>query len=323
MDLQSVAAIATIIGTIITIILILASENIRRHGIRFINLIKRNNVKKIDTSSKYTIQRIPEIVLNELKKSDLNMDALNILPGFTINDLAEYCRIFHPNKSKNFIFEKVSCAREVAFTTKYAEPKEDEKLINMKLIGHGEINLWYLYFYDLLKIISLNNLDEIDILDVGICNGKVMKPIYENINKLNGIDISKKAIDYCKLNFPKANLFVDSAENLTTINNSSIDLYLSFRTYQSSYFGTKKALIEAYRVLRSGGFIVISIPIMYARKDGTLLKGLQPPNKLEPTMEYAYNILERIRELLDICNFVNITDFRKSPFELYIYAQRK
>lgn len=251
------------------------------------------------------------------------MDGLNIIPGFTISDLMKYCSYVHPNNSNKFIFEKVIYAREIAFTTKYAEPKEDEKLIDLKSIRHEEINLWHSYFYDLLKVLSLNNLNEIAILDVGICNGKVMEKIYRNLDKLNGIDISKKAIDYSKFLFPKANLNVDSAEKLTTINHNSIDLYLSFRTYQSSFFDIKKALREAYRVLRSGGFIVISIPIMYVKKDGTLLKGLQPPNKLEPTMEYAENILERIKENLEICNFVNIKDFRKSPFELYIYAQRK
>lgn len=46
MDLQSGAAIATIIGTIVTISIILLSEHNRKYVTRILILVKRKNVKK-------------------------------------------------------------------------------------------------------------------------------------------------------------------------------------------------------------------------------------------------------------------------------------
>ena len=49
------------------------------------------------------------------------------------------------------------------------------------------------------------------------------------------------------------------AEKLTLLSDDSYDLYVSLRTYNSSFFDIKKAISEANRVLKSNAGIIISI----------------------------------------------------------------
>ena len=82
------------------------------------------------------------------------------------------------------------------------------------------------------------------------------------------------------------------------------------------------ALHEAYRVLRLEGLVIISIPIMYLKGDGEVLKGLIPSGSTEPKMEYAESMVTRIEKLLNTLNFKKVGVDRRSPFEVYIHARR-
>jgi ubiquinone/menaquinone biosynthesis C-methylase UbiE len=116
--------------------------------------------------------------------------------------------------------------------------------------------------------------------------------------------------------------FVCPAEDLIQIPNKSVDLYISLRTYQSTLFDRRSALHEAYRVLRNGGIILLSVPIMFLRQEGKVLAGLIPPDSSEPNMEYARQFVARIQAYLTILNFQEVKTDERSPFEIFISARR-
>ena len=97
-----------------------------------------------------------------------------------------------------------------------------------------------------------------------------------------------------------------SAEDLSNIKTSSVDLYLPFRTFQSTLVDRRAAVHEAYRVLRKGGVAIISIPILYLKENGEALQGLIPPDSYKPKIEYAKEIVKRIKEYMEIINFYKV-----------------
>jgi ubiquinone/menaquinone biosynthesis C-methylase UbiE len=174
----------------------------------------------------------------------------------------------------------------------------------------------------LLKDLRVDDLNAIDVLDVGIGNGYADCLILEHLNRFIGVDTSAGALEYAKKKLPQMIGYVNDAEDLDAIANASVDVYLSFRTFQSSLFDRRAALHEAHRVLRKGGLIILSIPIMFLKDDGSVLSGLIPPGSFEPEMDYAKEIVGRVRHLLKTLNFKDVGMDDRSPFEVYVYAHR-
>ncbi|WP_321307220.1 class I SAM-dependent methyltransferase [Marinifilum fragile] len=286
-------------------------------------VILTDTSSEVDKVSKYAVCRIPDIIKNELRNAQLNVDGLFFKPSFTISDLKVFTKkIYYPRVAEAQIDTVIDNAREKAFTLKYAEPKEDEKITALNKIKISGLKHWETYFYDLLQKLKLDNFNSYEILDIGIGNGSTVKNLYKNTQNVIGVDISKKALDNAKRILPNVKLIQNEAENLRDIPNSSIDLVLGFRTFQSTLLDKRSALYETYRVLNSGGYLITSIPIMFLKEDGTVLKGLIPPGQKTPTIDYAEIVLGKLIDLLDTLNFIKIEVYKDSPFEYYVSAQR-
>lgn len=294
--------------------------------IRFWPPADKNGVKKtkeVETNSKFRLQSISDIVKNEARINGINIDGIHIGDRLTINDLERICtKTYYPEQSSNGTCELLEQARAIAFTSKYAEPKEDEKLVNISQIRMEDMKQWDSYFLDLLVDLKIHDFANIDILNVGIGNGYADYELFKNLPKFKAVDISVEALNYASRKLSNIEHFVCSAENLISIPNSSIDLYLSFRTFQSTLFDRRAAVHEAYRVLRKGGVAIISIPTLYLKKDGEVLRGLIPPGSYEPNLEYAAAIAARIKDYMDIMNFSDVKIDDRSPFEIYICGKR-
>lgn len=316
-----IAAIIGAVSGIFCTILIIFQEQIRSK-IKNIRFIEYKISREVDKNSKYRIQRIPSIVKEYLQKNSINVDNLNFAEEFTIYDLYRFCRIYYPNIPSEKIKQIIFLARSDAFTIKYADPKEDEKIKDIHDIKYDGLKEWTYYFFDFISLFGIQNLTDLSLLDVGIGNGNSVTNIFIHVKNLNGTDISYKALEYAKNNLPNLKYLDNCAEELIDIKTGSIDLYVSLRTYQSTLFDVRAAMTEAYRVLRQEGVIIISIPIMFLKDDGTILTGLIRPGDVEPNMEYAFEVAKRISNLLEILNFKNINTYYNSPFEIFIGAKR-
>lgn len=282
---------------------------------------------RIHPGSKYILQSTPEIILNEIQKSGYNIDGINIVRGFNINDLIKRLTILNPAIEAGRLSECVRLAREVAFTSKYADPREDEKLVSIADIGIHQLKGWESYLIEFLEELGISKLRDLNALDVGIGNARASYPFLKEFHSLIGVDVSKKALEYAQGELPRASLLVSSAEDLKEVESFSIDLYVSLRTYQSTLFDIKQAIHEAYRVLARGGGIVISIPVMYLvkRDDGSVkgvVKGLIPSGSKEPSLEYAHEIAVRICWYLELLGFHDFQICEDSPFEIFIGARK-
>jgi len=222
----------------------------------------------VHPKSKYRLQSTPDIILNELHRQNVNTGGIKIVYGVNIHDLKKRINILNPQLSNEKIDHLVGIARETAFTSKYAAPREDEKLVNIGGLGVQGIREWHTYLRLFLARLGIMDIKNIDVVDVGIGNAYASQVFLDNCASLTGVDISAEALNYAKDKLPNAALKIGSAEDLREIDSFSKDLYISLRTYQSTLFDIKESLHEAYRVLADGGGIVISIPNMFLKKNG-------------------------------------------------------
>lgn len=281
----------------------------------------------VDSNSKYRLQSISDIVKAEAANHGIHIDGIQIGAGFHINDLERICtKAWYPDKSPGDVNKILEDARATAFSRKYAEPREDEKLVDVSKIQIEGLRPWDSYFKDLLKDLlkdlGVKDFNQLDILDVGIGNGHAEEPFLGQLHSFKAVDISDEALQYADKKYRQMTRFVCAAEDLIQIPNNSVDLYISLRTYQSTLFNRRAALHEAYRVLRNGGIIVLSVPIMFLKEGGKVLAGLIPPGSAAPNMEYARHFAERIKEYLTILNFRDVKADERSPFEIFLSARR-
>lgn len=275
----------------------------------------------VDTDSKYHLQNIEDIVKMEAATHGIHIEGLQIGDRLHINDLERICaKSWFPEKPAAEVSNILQAARAKAFSKKYAEPREDEKTVDMSKIKG--MKSWDVYFTDLLRDLGIEDYNQLDSLIVGIGNGHAEEPFLSQIHSFIAVDISDEALQYAKKKYRQMTQFICAAEDLRDIPNNSVDLYLSLRTYQSTLFDRRAALHEAYRVLRNGGIVVLSVPIMYLRGDGNVLAGLIPPRSFEPNMEYARQLVARIHEYLTILNFQEVRTDERSPFEIFLSARR-
>jgi len=280
-------------------------------------------VRAVDTNSKYRLQSIEDIVKAEAQVHGINIDGLQIGDRLNISDLERMCtKVWFAERAPADTCEILQAARAKAFSRKYAEPKEDEKLEEVSKIRMDELSPWHFYFKAILGDLGIEDPNELDVLNVGIGNGYAEKPFFSQVHSFRAIDISEEALQCAQKVYPQMTCFVCPAENLKPIGNASVDLYLSLRTYQSTLFDRRAALHEAYRVLRNGGIVLLSVPIMFLRGQGEVLAGLIPPDSLEPSMEYANHLVARTRDYLKILNFRDIRIDQRSPFEIFLSARR-
>lgn len=131
------------------------------------------------------------------------------------------------------------------------------------------------------------------------------------------------ALKIAKDSLSHAETIVANAEDLSIID-KKYNLYLSFRTYQSTLFDYRAALHEAYRILNRRGIFIISIPIMFPKEDGSIAKGLlRPGNKeIKPDMCYANEVASSIASTAQCLQFNNVSIDDRSPFELFIIGER-
>lgn len=83
--------------------------------------------------------------------------------------------------------------------------------------------------------------------------------LFANCQRVTYVDIAHTGLEKIKELNPLSRVIVSSADDLSFIRDNSHDLYVSLRTYNSSFFNIKEAISEAHRVLRPNAVIVISV----------------------------------------------------------------
>lgn len=291
------------------------SDLVKEIGVINENFIEMYKNELIPDTSLFATQQISEIIKEQLKRKGITIDISIDNWDFTLRDIINYCSYSKQNYCED-IGEIIESARNFAYNKKYSSYKYDENDIR------GMNREWPNEILNIFKLLNIaENYDSYNIIDVGEGNGLEAKELFKNSQHLTLINISDESLKLAKSYLPMASSYLNSAENLKNVSTCSQDIYVSFRTYQSSFFDINKAIEEAYRVLKPEGSIVISIANGFVGESNVIVHGLVIPGTRIVDTDRPYILAERIRKKLSILHFVNI-GIQTGYGEIFIYARR-
>ncbi len=230
----------------------------------------------------------------------------------TVNDLAALCG------SGDKVMDVLDELRETYFTTKYSDYDDEAD------VRHLTGSIWAKEVMDIYDYLGIT-LRQADIIYVGVGNGRDLPLVCPKFNSLAGVDLSAKMLEQAAGTQPELNRVRDRAETLSLIADESADLYLSLRTYQSSLFDVPSALRQAFRVLRSGGGLVLSIPGGFLDRSahelryvpGLLVPGSSNVVDRSRPRRYAQQILTQIERM----PFSQL-GFHQREGDIYVYGRK-
>ena len=260
---------------------------------------------------------IPELIVEYLRENGIEyITSLPDTPNLTIDDIIIYCE----KESKKLDNSKVDFSRLIkeaissGYDKRYFINKKEERKIFEKEFCDG--------FFSVLNHLGLLDVyRNLNIIVVGIGNGSECEMLYSDIKNITIVDIAPDSLNRSKCILPNAKSYQEFADNLKSLADSEFDLYLSLRTYQSTYFNIYSSLKEAKRILKKHGTIIISIACGYLNEENDIVYGLFNPHngvleKERPTL-FVEDVIKYLREL-----GFDIVGTKKISTEIFIYAFR-
>lgn len=210
-----------------------------------------NGKQNIKSNPYYSAKRISKIVMEKLQEKGIFISEEELQSNKQIEKLAQLI----VEKYKFNIEDAsglVNLVISEAFDEKYATYNylDDARSLSID---------WKNNFLTIYNKLLLSSMENKDILDVGVGSGNEAIALFSGCHNITFVDVAPNGLENIKKQIPNSNIVVSRAENLATLINNSYDIYVSLRTYNSSFFNVKQAISEAYRVLKNGGSIIISI----------------------------------------------------------------
>lgn len=277
----------------------------------FINL---HRTAHLPPASLYVTTRISEIICDYLRREGVDIDEI---PGdwdITIDDLVRYCESGCVTEVSERLPVLLRKARAEAFDRKYADYTYEKD-------ARGLGDFWQHELRDILKVLHATDYQQRRLINVGIGNGLEAAGLFDNLRHLTIVDIAPKSLKRAQACLPTATALLNEAENLASIRTGSQDIYLSLRTYQSSLFDISRAVREAYRVVRQGGLVIISVSNGFIGEDGALIPGHIIPRSTVVDRNRPFHVAELIRQKLTLLRFEEV-GVRTGLAEIYVYGRR-
>ncbi|MFE6977142.1 methyltransferase domain-containing protein [Streptomyces sp. NPDC057682] len=137
---------------------------------------------------------------------------------------------------------------------------------------------WADDFMSVYRRTSTRPLSDLNVLNVGVGAGHEAATLFSECLRITFADIAESGLANISEFIPRSRTVVSSAECLPALPDDSFDLYVSLRTYNSSFFDTSAAAREAHRVLKPGAVIIVSVAngFLYTQR-GCVVPGLIIP----------------------------------------------
>lgn len=268
----------------------------------------------LPATSLYVSVQVCDIILSELQRNGLDVNEIPYDWDVSIGDLTQYCRSFYSERIPWNLAEMLQRLRGLAYDKKYADYTYAKD-------ARGVTPAWQSEFRAVLARNDIGSLDDFRVVDVGIGNGLEGIGLLDNIAELTLVDVAPLSLEAAKVKFPSATAFVSDAADLAPIRRSSQDVYVSLRTYQSSYFDVTAGVREAYRVLRPGGLFVVSIANAFLGEGDAVVPGLVIPHTSIVDRDRPFEVAERIRRQLTIMRFDDVGLY-SGRTEVFVFGRR-
>lgn len=274
-----------------------------------------NGKQNIKFSPYYSAKRISKIVMEKLQEKGIFISKEELQSNKQIEKLAQLIV-----EKYKFNIEDVSGLVNLviseAFDEKYATYNYSDDARSFSID-------WKNNFFTIYNKLLLSSMENKDILDVGVGSGNEAIALFSGCHNITFVDVAPNGLEKIKKQIPNSNIVVSRAENLATLINNSYDIYISLRTYNSSFFNVKQAISEAYRVLKNGGSIIISIANGFLCPENQyIIPGLIIPGTEFVDIYRGFDMIKKLStELRNNC-FEDIRFF-PTNVELFLSAKAK
>lgn len=271
-----------------------------------------NSTQSINNNPYYSTMRITNMLLENLAKNGFILTKTEINNNKTVEKLSQYI-------SKKYkcdyleIYTIVTKCLSTCFNNKYSsyDYSKDARGIN---------DSWIFNFLSIYKKIETKPIENLKIIDIGVGSGNEASELFSTCKNITFVDIAKDGLEKIKKQIPFANIVLARAESLTKLIKEEFDLYISLRTYNSSFFDTGLALREARKILKRNGKIIISISngFLYLEQNKII------PGLIIPGIDFVdiYRGLDMVKVLAKQLMQINFTDIRYfiTNEEIYVVA---
>lgn len=207
--------------------------------------------QKIKYSPYYSENRISNLVIENLKSKGFVVSKDELNANKRRSALASLvCNRYGIEYAK--AISAVHNAISEAFNSKYGAYNYSDDARSLDLD-------WKESFMSFYKRSSAIPLSIINILNVGVGSGHEAMALFSNCTGVTFVDIAQDGLEKIKGQIPLSKIIVSSADDLSSIPDNSYDLYVSLRTYNSSFFDIKKAISEAHKVLKPNAVMIVSV----------------------------------------------------------------
>ena len=178
---------------------------------------------------------------------------------------------------------------------------------------------WADDFMSVYKKLSTVPLSTASILNVGVGSGHEAVTLFSDLPRITFVDIAERGLKNIRRQIPSSRTIVSSADDLSTLPEDSYDLYVSLRTYNSSFFNTTTAASEAYRVLKTGAAIIVSVAngFLHTARENCVVPGL-----IIPGTDFVdlYRGVDTARLICAELGGAGFKDIRMTPTNTEIYV---
>ena len=290
------------------------SDLIRELEALNVDFIAVHREAHLPAESLYVKTQICDIILDHLRREGLDIKEVPYDWDFSIDDLVQFCGTSYGPAIPWDLEDMLHRSRGLAFDRKYADYSyaNDARSLLPK---------WKDEFTAILERMGVPAIEQFRVINVGIGNGIEGEKLLENVANLTLVDIGMQSLEAARSRLPNGRVFLADAENLKPIRAVSQDVYVSLRTYQSSYFNIVCAVREAYRVLRPGGVFVVSVANAFVGDEGVLVPGLVIPHTSIVDRDRPFEVAEKIRRQLTILRFEDV-GVHSGLTEIFVFGRR-
>lgn len=272
-----------------------------------------NSHQSIKHSPYYSNTRISKLLISGLQSKGIYPSSEDLNTNKNIDDLIALIQNKYNIDYRyacNLIFTELS----KAFNDKYSTYSYSD---DIRSLDTSWVNMFKSICHNLMN----ESFTNVNIINIGVGSGKEAEKLFLHCNQITFVDIAPGGLEKIKKKKPKSKFLVASADNLSAVPSHIYDVYVSLRTFNSSYFNIYRAILEAKRVLKSHAVIIISVA------NGFLNKQLHRtiPGLLIPGTEYidiyrAFDTAKLIQKELIKEEFQNVQLIYTNT-EIYLTAK--
>lgn len=290
-------------------------DNLQRKILQQNHKFYENSKQNIKLSPYYSEKRISNLVIEKLKEKGFTVSKSEL----NLNKKVEKLSTFIANKYEIEFKDAnnlVNRAMSEAFDEKYSsyDYSNDARSVNID---------WKKNFISVYNKLLTSSIDAKNILDVGVGSGNEAIALFSNCKNITFVDIAPNGLEKIKKQIPNSNVLLARAENLSSLSDNSYDLYVSLRTYNSSFFDIKQAITEANRVLKHNAVAIVSIANGFlCPEQKSIIPGLIIPGTEFVDIYHGIDMIKDLSIQFSEKGFKNIQIFPTNG-EIYLAAISK